>query len=193
MLFQTGSNIFSRFQEEFDGLVNVLYAVENKQSIVLKDGYQRELYRRASLATRRNSFSVSREDIEQELRLIWYRLYTNRQNWQTQSIKSYLLRLSIFDLSFWYTKELRVPDRELKEIEDESLVLPSLYFLSAFQIYMIYLHFIQGLSIVKLSKILKKDKRTVRKLLRETIRKVKKHVNYGSTDASRPSCTRRRL
>ena len=162
--------VIHQFKKEFEGLVDTVFAASQKKKYSPQSSYEKALLSKLRRIHTENIFSLDREDISQELSLIWLRILSGKKT-KKQSLKPYLLRLSVFELITWYRTQKRIFDRQPIPTIDYITIKDSYYLfigesntLTSFEYYLIYLRFIQDLSIMDITKKIKKDKRTTKKL-----------------------------
>jgi hypothetical protein len=174
-----------RFQGELDSLVDITYRVHNGLVCRPKEGYERALYSNLKRIKRNNSFTLLREDIAQQVRLMFLQFANQKSlNGSRMSLKAYILTRSVWGLRDWYRRELRVVDR-LPTCGHEptlgfTLNLKWLLFgdsLTPFQRYLIFLKFVQGNNILEISKTVYRDRHYVSKKLTEALNTLRSSYN----------------
>ncbi len=193
-------NVLQRFRNEFEELVSVTYDTywerdvfpKNKFSIVLQDTIAE------ALSDRERTFNLTKEDLEQQLALLWlsyYRQYTSKKDKPETSLRGYIIRRSIWGLRDWLkyevnivTEEYAIPEAE-KEIEDEfkidlMFLLHGIDFillknLSPYERYIIFLKFKEDKSILQMSHILQKDRRVIKNHFDSIITRIKENYSDG--------------
>ena len=193
-------DVLQRFKNEFNELVSVAYDTywerdvfpKNKFSIVLQDTIAE------ALSDRKRTFNLTKEDLEQQLALLWlsyYRQYTSKKDKPETSLRSYIIRRSIWGLRDWLkhevnivTEEYTIPGAE-EEIEDEfkidlMFLLHGIDFvllknLSPYERYIIFLKFKEDKSILQMSHILQKDRRVIKNHFDSIITRIKENHSNG--------------
>lgn len=192
-------NVLQRFENEFNELVTVAYDTywelgvlpRNKFSIVLQNTIAQ------ALADKRRTFDLTREDLEQQLTLLWlsyYKQYNSKESKPDTSLKSYMIRRSIWGLRDWLRYEVNVTTEEytIPEIEEaESEFKIDLMFLlygvefvllkdlSPYERYIIFLKFKEDKSILQMSRILQKDRKVVKSHFDSIIERIKENHRNG--------------
>lgn len=98
-----------KYQSDFTRLASTVFKVCNNEFYLPATAYQKVLdkYLTTSLSYRSFPYHIEREDIEQELNLIWVKLldqfYTNKPQC---SLRQYLIRCSIWALRDWIDREV---------------------------------------------------------------------------------------
>jgi len=192
-------NVLQRFRNEFEELVSVTYDTywerdvfpKNKFSIALEDTITE------ALSDRKRTFNLTREDLEQQLALLWlsyHKQYNSKKNKPETSLRSYMIRRSIWGLRDWLryevnivTEEYSIPETEDTENEfriDLTFLLHGMDFtllnnLSPYERYIIFLKFKEDKSILQMSHILQKDRRVVKNHFDSIIIKIKENYSDG--------------
>ena len=179
-----------RWRQDFDGLVDVVYYLHYGLRPRFGNTYEEELYRKLKSLTRHNNFSLCREDIAQQLALVWTQGLANGS--KGKGTRSYILRLSVFGLRDWYRKELRAMDKgesEYTERTGRQIGLKWLFYgedLTPYERYLIFLRYTQELNILEMSELLKKERHKVSEMLTRAIEKLRRKY-VTETESSRYS------
>jgi len=197
----TGSSVFpieamdvlKRFENEFNELVSVTYDSywerkvfpKDKFSVVLRDTITN------ALINKKRTFDLTKEDLEQQLALLWlsyYKQYNSKEDKPETSLKSYIIRRSIWGLRDWLkyevsviTENFMIPETEVPESEfkiDLAFLFHGVEFtllkdLSPYERYIIFLKFKEDKSILQMSHILQKDRRMVKSHFDSIIKRIK--------------------
>jgi hypothetical protein len=195
-------NVLKRFEDEFNELVNTAYDTyweqdpfpKEKFSVVLKTTLTE------ALIGKERTFNLTKEDLEQQLSLLWLHYleqYNSKKNKPGTSVRSYLIRRSIWGLRDWLRYELNITTEEytpFHEEEVDSEFKIDLMFLlkgtdyhclkglSPYERYIIFLKFKEDKSILQMSYILQKDRRVIREHFNSIILKIKENNFNGLQD-----------
>jgi DNA-directed RNA polymerase specialized sigma24 family protein len=150
--------------------------------------------------TKKKQFILSKEDIEQQLRLIWWKAFNNFYQLKPKiSFKSYLIRMSYFQLRDFFKKEYNIPPFIENYVNNIEQVLPfklDLNFvclgfqqepwitLYPYERYILYLFFTKELSILEIGRRLNRDKHTIDKQLKSILNKLKQDITLESLVAA---------
>jgi len=180
---------FDIYSDLFERLVNAVYEtyldnppVETNRGFI---SLINEVKRARSISD--NLFALEREDIEQELRCHWVHLIdTYKRGEYSYSLKRYLTTMSIWKLREWVQVWAHIPrSADLHPVQEEEGLQLDLSFLlegspdkpllglSTYQRYLIYLYYVEGKSIVQISKQLDRNRRTITRHFDETMDKIK--------------------
>ena len=149
------------------------------------------------LFNKKRSFYLTKEDLNQHLSLLWlsyYKQYTSKEKKPEVSLRTYLLRRSIWGIRDWLNYETNIitedayyTKNELVEtgfkldlkflIEGTDFQLLSV--LSPYERYLIFLKFKEEKSILQMSFILQKDRRIVKKHFDLIMQKIKENSTNG--------------
>ena len=140
------------------------------------------------------SLSLTRQDIEQELKIIYWRGYnTWVKNRPKIRLRNYLKRIGCFNLRNIINKHFSISMREflpaetIEFIEDRSLIIPDLHYvaygsniypwslLNSEERYISYLYFYCGKAVTNIGLILGMDKTTAKKKFNIIIDKLKSY------------------
>ena len=173
ILSQTGNSVYTRFKSDFESLVNIVYLVSNRLMPQIVDTYQQALLDKIQPI---QSIPLELDDIQQQLALIWWGIISNRKTNQ-QSLRPYLLRLSVLELAYWYQRQMKVVLSDDYPLQEEITSLGWLgNLVTPYEGYLLFLRFVQELTIVEITQVLRHDKRTVQKQLKNTIKVLKKEL-----------------
>jgi DNA-directed RNA polymerase specialized sigma24 family protein len=179
-----------RYRDDFEGMVDVVYRVHNGLPVRPRTSYERALRDQIVPLEKHGSYTLNRDDIAQQLSLIWHKCLVRRGN-KAQGIRTFLLRLAVFELRDWYRKEVRslsedprvmAPGRSWLGLhwllyDDE----PGYTGLTPYQRYLILLHFAQGLNILEISKLIHKDRHMISKALNEALKTLRSRQDVRTT------------
>jgi hypothetical protein len=192
-------NVLERFKNEFNELVDITYNTywdsdafpKEKYSVILHDTLVE------SLDNRERTFNLTREDLKQHLSLLWltyYKQYNSKDKKPETSLRSYMIRRSIWGIRDWLKYETNIVTEEYnpsfeKELESDFKI--DLMFLldgtgsvflrelSPYERYLIFLKFKEDKSILQMSNILQKDRRVVKNHFDSIISKIKENYSNG--------------
>ena len=191
-------SVLKRFEDEFNELADVAYNAywerevfpKYKFSVVLEETIIK------ALKNKNRAFNLAKEDFEQQLALLWlsyHKQYDSKENKLETSLKSYILRRSIWGLRDWLIYESNIVTKEDMSVElekvrsefkiDVSFLLRGTNFallknLSPYERYIIFLKFKEDKSILQMSRILQRDRRMVKNHFDSTIERIKE--NYSN-------------
>jgi hypothetical protein len=192
-------NVLQRFRNEFEELVSVAYDTYWERDVFPKDKFSIALQDAITeiLSDRKRTFNLTREDLEQQLALLWlsyYKQYNSKKNKPEASLRSYIIRRSIWGLRDWLRYEVNIVTEEysISETEDTenefridlTFLLHGMDFtllnnLSPYERYIIFLKFKEDKSILQMSHILQKDRRVVKNHFDSIIIKIKENYSDG--------------
>lgn len=187
-------DLFIKYSDDFRRLVNAVYETyigyppeESRKDI------SRVIYEADTLARLYPySFNIEKEDVEQELRLMWLRFYKSYYKNEVHiTLRQYLIRRSAWGLRDWLTSQKHTSrgtylgffkeERPKISLNLEFLLngeswLP-LTCLSAHQRYLIYLKFVEDKDILGIANHLQKDRHVISRQFKETINSIRRVAN----------------
>jgi hypothetical protein len=137
-----------------------------------------------------NYFRVEKEDLEQELKAIWLKLHKlYLLNSPSIGLRQYLLRMSAWELRDWFSKiehTVKVAPGTYIDRDDLKISMTSIlcrktwnpfFSLSLYQRYLFHLKYIEGKSILLISKQLQKDRHTLSLQINNVIKTIRRIIN----------------
>jgi hypothetical protein len=187
--------VFDVYARDFATLVNTTYEISNGGYMRSLSGYKRTLARavREIMNGEERRRRILKEDIEQELALMWVEFeqdYLERK--PSVSRRRYLIWRSIWGLKDWLRKELKMqlqqhdliapdiffPPEPKQKIDVEFLVRGSKNYpfslLSPYERYLLFLRFYKDMDLGDMADLMQKSRPTVRKLLTKVIQKLRR-------------------
>lgn len=189
-LTKTFEEILVKYQDLFDFTVNAaLYAYRDEP---LPDGYPRWAHiLHYQIVAGDLSSALSKEDIEQELLIIWWNAFeTYKRTRPDVKLKRYLIRMGCFILRPIIERQVRVPTHEkealeLNVIEWQSDFKLDLKFvingseeqpwciLTPYERYLLYVHFTCNVSLFEIARMLRRDIDTMQKHMKCILKRLK--------------------
>ena len=192
-------NVLENFKDIFEDLVNITYDTYWDQELYPKAkclvALQENLHE--LFKTRKRSLVLTREEIEQQLSLLWLgyedQYYSNKSK-PTSSIRGYLTYRSIWGIRDWLKYELNIirecqfvyPEEELEydfKIDLNFLIKGVNYNLladlSPYERYLIFLRFNEDKNLKEIARIVQKDSRMIKKHLGSILTKLKDSSHNG--------------
>lgn len=188
-------DVFKKLRKDFNELIKITYNTYWNLSVNPQKNYSIYLIKilEEVLEDKERTFNLSKEDLKQELRTLWLsyqRQYQINEYESDITLRSYIIRRSVWDLRDWIKRHVNVvsvdPTLELEQ-EDENILefkldlmfllkgtsYGPLKHLCGYERYIIFLKFKEEKSILEMSKILQKDRRIVKKHFDLIIEKIK--------------------
>lgn len=186
--------IEQKYKSDFDELVETTIAAHHKLPIDLIKPHLLYLYK--CLCILDNTFTYTRDDIIQQLRLIWFELFNKYNKTKPKiHIRQYLIRCSVWAIRDWMIKDMSIVSSfKVKDAEDHfSLSEPEfkldLHFLfygsdyelikhlSPYHRYLLYLIYTKDQSILEVASKIQKDRSIVSKDFKVLLQKLKERIN----------------
>ena len=203
-------NIVEQFESEFNEFIDVTYKTYWNEDVLPRQNFSSTLHKtlKKSLGNKKRTFDLTKEDLEQHLSLLWLiyeEQYNHKDKKPDATLKTYIIRRSIWGLRDWLSYEINIVTEEYNPRLDEEIEkefkLDVLFLLegsecfllkelSPYERYIIFLKFKEDKSILQMSYILQKDRRVVKKQFDSIISKIKeRHFNeLQNTKNSRRYC-----
>ena len=191
-------NVLERFEYEFNELVNVTFDTYWELNALPKEKFSTILHKTLleSMGDKKRSFYLTKEELKQHLSLLWltyYKQYNLKDKKPETSLRSYILRRSIWGIRDWLKYELSIVTEEFRTEEEESEIgfkidlmfllqgaeCVLLRELSPYERYIIFLKFKEEKSILQMSRILQKDRRVIKNHFDSIILKIKENHSNG--------------
>ena len=191
-------NVLQNFQDDFTELVRVTYNTYWDLPVYPKKKFSTVLqtFLIEILKGRELTFDLTKEDLEQELSLLWlsyYKQYTSATSKPDTSLKNYILRRSLWDIRDWIKHHLNIVTVHSVDPEPANGIgfkidlmfllkgteINLLKNLSPYERYLIFLKFKEEKSILQMSYILQKDRRVVKNHFDLVINKIKENHSNG--------------
>ena len=185
----------NRFNEDFNEIVDITYNTYWGIPLVYKKAYSRALEKTVSdiLKDKEHLFDLTIEDLRQQVCLFWLKYekqYEIQKEKNNVTLITYLIRRSIWGIRDWLHKNnssLRVDLRAPVEDKDPIGFKLNINFLlkgssnnllknlSGYERYIIFLVFKEGKNFVEMSKILQRDRASIKEHYKNIIEKVRKN------------------
>lgn len=188
--------VLQRFRNDFVDLVNVFMLRSRDIPFTTNQQYLQVLYN--SLIIKENQLLIERDDVEQELAMLWL-LYARKymESKPDIHIRQYLRRLSVWGLRQYFNRVTRpvthaplmVPEEEITDHGfklDLQFLLKGTDFhplsvLTPYERYLIFLKFKEEKTILEIAYIVQKTKKTVCVHLQKTIKKLRSQLCQPET------------
>jgi len=185
------------YQEEFDILCDTAYRLSQGARIPHPQYYAKMLQRIAEEVPRRNSFSIARQDIEQQLELIWFEAVLSYSEIKSKTtLRSYLIRCGVFGLRDWLWDHFKSLDKEpssgvCEESLEASRELSLVWLLcgtkeqpwcrlTSYERYLIFLRYARGLTINEVAKLSRTGRDKVMNRLKRVKQKLRRVFNEAT-------------
>jgi len=185
------------YPEEFNILCDTAYRISQGARVPYPQSYAKLLERIAEKVPKRNGFSISKQDVEQQLELIWLEGITSYRKIQSKTtLRSYLIRYGAFGLRDWLWEQFKSPDKQPSEGAGEEDLTPdrelSLVWLlcgtkdepwcrlTPYERYLIFLYYARGLTINEVSRLSKTGRDKVMDRLKKAKQKLRRVFNEAT-------------
>ena len=179
------------YKREFEILSDTAFRVCRGIDIPYPETYAIYLEKSCKDIPRRNCFSIGRQDITQQLELIWCEAANSfKKSLSKSTLRSYLIRYGTAGLRDWIRKQFKAARGTSSIFEDKrrdrKLSLLWLLYgtkeypwseLSGYERYLLYLRFAQGASMREMSIILRTYRDGLSEKLDSTICKLRRLLN----------------
>ncbi len=185
--------VLDTYQDDFKELVDTVEVAYQGNPLHFSKPHLKALY--SSLTDNRSGPTIDREDIEQQLALLWLK-YAKGYHESKPSIhlRQYLIRRSVWGLRDWFNMEMKPIPYYLLLLPPQEEYLPKpfkldlgfllygtrfypLSILSSYERYLIFLMFKEERTILEIAKAVQKSDKTVSKQLRNIINKLRSECN----------------
>lgn len=185
------------YPEEFKILCDTAYRITQGARVPYPQSYAKMLERISKTVPKRNGFSISKQDIEQQLELIWLEgIVSHRETESKTTLRSYLVRYGAFGLRDWLWGQFKSPDKQPSEGTgeegfegDRELSLAWLLCgtkqepwcrLTPYERYLIFLYYAKELTIDEVSKLSKTGRDKVMDRLKKAKQKLRRVFNEAN-------------
>lgn len=183
------------YSTDFEEIVDLVWNIYNKIPTDPQRSHLCSIKSRLSLSQRRHwtTFTIQKEDIEQELSLLWLRYSKNYKGNRTPgALKDYLLQCSVLGMQTFFNRHLatpshaeprQIPNWHLLEFQLDLKFLAHgtdywpLCNLSPYERYLIFLKFKEEKSIIEVAWIVQKARRIVSIQLKNVLNRLRSEIN----------------
>ena len=183
------------YSNEFEGIVDLVWDTYNKQPTDPTQSYLLALKEKLLSFQDRchTTFAFQREDVEQELSVLWLRFNRNYRGKRTPGeLKDYLLKHSVFSMKGWFFRQISalshgqsryVPNWTILEFQlDLKFLLEGTDYwplcnLSPYERYLIFLKFKEEKSIVDMAYTVQKHREVVAYQLKRILNRLRSEIN----------------
>lgn len=192
-------SIFQKYQKEFREMSDGVFDIYQN----IYSGTESHLnYLKNNTTTQRSIYSLNREDLNQQLKLIWLELEQQFElNQPKVSLKTYLIRMSTWIIRDWfnhemkilYTQNLEPPPEELPfNINIQFLYLGSDWYplsnLTTYERYILYLKYNKEMTIQEIAFKLKRDRGLVGIQLHSILNKIRSRIYVKPNENTERYC-----
>ena len=186
-------NVFLKFKKDFNELIETTYNTYWDLPLIPQKNYSTYLHKilKEVITDSNSDFYLNKEDLKQELCTLWLSYqeqFLVKHEKSQLSLRSYLIRRSLWDLRDWIKKNINIisvdPTFFIEEESEPDFKLDLKFLLTGtnygplkslcgYERYIIFLKFKEDKSILEMSRILQKDRRVVKKHFDLIIEKIK--------------------
>jgi hypothetical protein len=192
----------TKYASDFNEIVRLVHNV-NREIFYYPPPYLCSLQRQLELSHTFGFTQLDLKDIQQELSLIWIGLVRKfRKSKPNIGIRSWLKRMSMWEIRDWYISKMKEspdPPKHYKSYTKEPILFRldlnfllqgtsffPLSCLNAYERYLIFLKFKQDKTIIEIADIVQKERRTVSRHIKQTLKRLRSINN--ATSNTRRSC-----
>lgn len=188
-----------KYRQDFEEIVDLVWNIYNKRPVFPEHTHLRALKDHLLESQRKhsNNFVIQKEDVSQQLSLLWLGYEKKWKQKQTHvSLRHYLIQCSPFGMRTWFNRQISVPlhgtpptpsetrtsefQLDLGFLRDGTSYWP-LCNLSPYERYLIFLKFSEDKSIVEMTYTVQRHREVVSKQLRQILNRLRSEINE-STD-----------
>ena len=184
-----------KYNKEFDEIVDLVWDTWNKIPTTPSKWYLQSLKRHLLSYQERcwTAFIIHREDVEQELSLLWLKYSNTFKGKRTYgALREYLIQCSLIGMRSWFFQQISTPSHsgekkylnwfllefqlDLRFLVEGTSYWP-LYNLSPYERYLIFLKFKEEKSIVDIAYTVQKHREVISYQLKRILNRLRSEIN----------------